>query len=96
MSLKEKGRYLTQSYDKSPQNNPQGQVKTQKRDQNFDYTTIPERLRTVSRGDDGYQTGVVKPFYGIPTSPLTATAVLSKGHTLKDIRDKKIQCILSL
>ena len=42
---------------------------------NFDYTTIADRLRTVSWGNDSHPTGVVKPVYGIPTFPLTAKAV---------------------
>ena len=42
---------------------------------NFDYTTIADRLRTVSRGNDSHPAGVVKPVYGIPTFPLTAKAV---------------------
>ena len=42
---------------------------------NFDYTTIADRLRTVSWGNDSHQTGVVKPVYVIPTFPLTAKAV---------------------
>ena len=36
---------------------------------NFDYTTISDRLRMVSWSNDSYQTGVVKPVYGIPTFP---------------------------
>ena len=46
---------------------------------NFDYSTIANRLRTVSWGNDSHPTGVVKPVNGIPTFPLTAN-VLSKGH----------------
>ena len=42
---------------------------------NFDYTTIADRLRTVSWGNDIHPTGMVKPIYGIPTFPLTAKAV---------------------
>ena len=68
---REKWRDLTQSYDKSPyidRKNPESNVTTQKRHQkNFDYTTIADRLRTVSCGNDCHQTGVVKPVYGIPT-----------------------------
>ena len=52
---------------------------------NFDYTTIADQLRTVSLGDESHPTGVVKPVYGIPTFPLTAKAVLSKGHTFKNL-----------
>ena len=57
---REKGRDLTQSYDN---------LTTQKRTKNFDYTTISERLRTVSWSNGSYPTGVVKPVYGIPTFP---------------------------
>ena len=41
---------LTQSYDKSPYTNRkfENQRTTDKRHQNFDYTTIADRLRTVS------------------------------------------------
>ena len=42
---------------------------------NFDYTTIADRLKTVSWGNDSHLAGVVKPVYGIPTFPLTAKAV---------------------
>ena len=42
---------------------------------NFDYTTIADRLRTVSWGNDNHLTGVVKPVNGIPTLPLTPKAV---------------------
>ena len=38
---------------------------TQKRNQNIDYTTIADRLRTVSFRNDSHQTDVVKPVYGI-------------------------------
>ena len=48
---------------------------TQTRNKNFDYTTIADRLRTVSWSNDSYQTGAVKPVYGIPTFPLTAKVV---------------------
>ena len=39
----------------------------------FDYTTIADRLRTVSFSNNSHQTGVVKPVYRILTFPLTAT-----------------------
>ena len=42
---------------------------------NFDYTTIADRLRTVSWSNNSHPTGVVKPVNGIPTFPLTAKAV---------------------
>ena len=53
---REKGRDLTQSYDNLTT-------------QNFDYTTISNKLRTGSWINDSYQTGVVKPVNGIPTFP---------------------------
>ena len=43
--------------------------------QNFDYTSIADRLRTVSWGNDSHPTGVVNPVYGIPTFQLTAKAL---------------------
>ena len=46
-------------------------------------TTIADRHRTVSWGNESHPTGVVKPVYGFQTFPLTTTAVLSKGHTFK-------------
>ena len=75
---REKGRDLTQSYDKSPYTDRKIQKATwqHKNDtKNFDYTTIADRLRTVSWDNDRHPTGVVKPVYGIPTLPLTAKAV---------------------
>ena len=60
---------------------------------NVDYTTIADRLRTVSWSNDSHPTGVVKPVYGIPTFQLTAKAAYSKGtkeySTTLD-RDEKI------
>ena len=41
---------------------------------NFDYTTIADRLRTVS-WSKSHPTGVVKPVNGYPTFPLTEKAV---------------------
>ena len=74
---REKERYLTQSYDKSPYTHRKSQKAKwqQKHHKTFDYTTIAERLRTVNSANDNHQTGVVKPMYGIPTFPLTTTAV---------------------
>ena len=40
---------------------------------NFDYTTIADRLRTVSWSNSSHSTGVVKPVYEHSTFPLTAT-----------------------
>ena len=74
----EKGRDLTQSYDKRPYTHSKiKKAKWQHKNatKNFDYTAIADRLRTVSWGNDSHPTGVVKPVYGIPAFPLTATAV---------------------
>ena len=92
-----KERDLTPFYDESPYTHRQIQKATwqQKNStKNFDYTTIADRLRTVSWSSDSHQTVVVKPAYGIPTFPLTAKAVQSKGHTIENRRlriDIKIQ-----
>ena len=45
---------------------------TQNATKNFDYTTIVDRHKKASSGNDSYQTGMVKPLYGVPTFPLTA------------------------
>ena len=76
--MREKGGDPTQSYYKSPYTHrkiKKNNVTTQKCHQNVDYTTIADRLRTVSSGNDRHPIGVVKPVYGIPTFPLTAKAV---------------------
>ena len=49
--------------------------KHQNATKNFDYTTIADRLRTVSWGNDSHPTGVVKPVYWIRTFLLAAKAV---------------------
>ena len=46
-----------------------------KRHQNFDYTTIADRFRTVSWSNSGHSNGVLKPVYERSTFPLTTTAV---------------------
>ena len=50
----------------------------------FDSTAIADRLRTVSWSSYSHPTGVVNRFTG-PTFPLTATVVLSKGQTSKNL-----------
>ena len=42
---------------------------------NFDYTTIADRLRTVSWSNDSRPTCVVKPVYAISTFPFTTKDV---------------------
>ena len=43
-----------------PQTNPKRNMTTQTRHQNFDYTTIADRLRAVCWGNNSRPTGVVK------------------------------------
>ena len=59
------------------------QNKTKNATENFDNTMIVDWLRSVNWSDDSHPTDVVKPDYGIPTFPLIAKAVLSKGQTFK-------------
>ena len=63
MVQSEKGRDLTQFYDKSPYTDRKIQKVTwqhnKKATKNFDNTTIADRLRTVSWGNDSHPTGVV-------------------------------------
>ena len=66
---------------------PRGKSKKQRHNKrnaikNLDYTTIADRLRTVSWSNCSHWPGVVKPVYERATFPLTATAVLSKGHIM--------------
>ena len=68
-----------------PQKSPKSNVTTEKRQQNLDYTTIADRLRMVSWSNSSHPTGEVKPAYERSTFTLTATAVLSKGHTFKNV-----------
>ena len=75
---REKGRDLTQSVTNAP--TPTDKTKKQRDNiknatKNFDYTTIADRLRTVSWSNSSHPTGVVKPVYERSTFPLTATAV---------------------
>ena len=85
---REKWRDLSQSYDKSPYTHRKIQKEPwqhKNATKNFDYTTIADRLRTTSWGNDSHSTGLVKAVYGITTFSLTAKAVLSKGHTFKNV-----------
>ena len=78
MFFREKGRDLPQSYDTSPITHRKIQKESWKHknaSKNFDYTTIADRLRTVSWSNDSHATGVNKPVYGIQTFPLAAKAV---------------------
>ena len=68
----------SQSRDKNPYTHRTIQKATwqhKNATKNFDYTTIADRLRTVSWSNSSHPTGVVKPVYEHSTFPLTATAV---------------------
>ena len=71
-------------YDKTPIPTENSKINGQHKNatKNFDYTTIADRIRTVSWSDNSHPTGMVIPVYGYPTFPLTIKAVLSKGHTV--------------
>ena len=77
VSIARKRRNLTQTYDKNPITTENSETNGQHKNvtKNFDYTTIADRLRTVSWSNNSYPTGVVKPVYGYPTFPLPAKAV---------------------
>ena len=57
--------------------NLKSNMTTQKRIQKLDYTTIADRLRTVSLGNDSQQTGVVKLVNEIPTANKSGEAKIS-------------------
>ena len=69
---------MTPSYDKIPYTHRKNKKTTwqhKKRHQNFDYTTIADRLRTVSWSNSSHPTGVVKPVYERSTFQITAKVV---------------------
>ena len=77
-NVKEKGRDLPWSFDKSPYIHRKIQKaidNIKNASKNFDYTTIVDRLRTVSLSNSSHPTGVVKRVLRAPTFSLTATAV---------------------
>ena len=85
---REKGRDLTQSYDKSPYTYRKIQKATwqhKNATKIFDYTAIVNRLGTVSWSNNSHPTGVVKRVCERSTFRLTATAMKSKGHKFKDL-----------
>ena len=79
MNRREKGRDLTQSYDKNPYTHrkiqKESNVTTHKRHQNFDYTAIADWLKMVSWSNISHPPVVVKRILIAPTFPLTATAM---------------------
>ena len=78
--VRERGRDMTHSYDKSPKEKPKkatSQVHNTKTPPKtlITRTTIADRLRTVSWGNDSHTTALVKPVFGSPTFSLTAKDV---------------------
>ena len=83
--FREEWRDLTQCYDKSPYTDRKIQKATwphKNATKKFDYTTIADRLKTVSWGNNIHPTGVVKPVYGIQTFPLTQKQCNKKNKHL--------------
>ena len=87
--LGEKGRDLTQSYDKSPYTNrnvKRAKWQHQQRHKKFDYTAVADRLRTVSLSNYGHPTGVVNLVYGpnlpTPRNSRVIKMTLDKGAAL--------------
>ena len=71
-TLGEKGKDLTQSYDKSPytsRNVKRAKQQHKNATKKFDYTAVADRLRTVSWSNYSHSTGVVNLVYGpnLPT-----------------------------
>ena len=64
------------------------QVKRQYKDaaSKFNYTTIADPLRIVSWSNYCHPTGMIKPVNVIQTSPLTAGALQSNGHTFENLQ----------
>ena len=58
---------------KSTEKSKKKRDSTKTQQQKFDYTTIADRLRTVTWSYNSQATGVVKPVYERWTFPLTAT-----------------------
>ena len=85
---REKERDLTQSYYKSTYIHRKIQKCKRDNIKKATKTSITQRLGTDlgrSAGITTTTTGVVKPVYEQSTFPLTTTAVLSRGHTFKNL-----------
>ena len=79
--MREKGRGMSQSFDKSAYAHWKIQIarwQHKNATNNFDYTTIADRLSSVNLSNNSHPTGVVKPAYERTTFPLTATTCNQK------------------
>ena len=65
------------------QSENKSQEATQRRHQNFDYTTIEDRFKIVNWSNYYHPTGVVKPVYGIQIFQLTKNLSNQKDTHLK-------------
>ena len=73
---REKGRDLSQSYEKRPYTKKIKKTWQHKyATKNIDYTMIADRLRMVNWNNNSHPTGEVKPVCERSTFPLTAIAV---------------------
>ena len=67
----------------SPQRNPKATWEHKTATKNFDNTTIADRPRTVSLGNDCHPTSVIKPVNGIRTLPTNRKSCVIKMKHLK-------------
>ena len=78
---------LTQSYKSFiPSENKKDKRTHKDATKTFDYTTIEDRLKTISSSNCCHPTGLVEFVYQISTFPFTAKDVYSKGHTFKHLK----------
>ena len=87
---REKEQVVTQFYDEKPYINRKfnNQLTTQKVTKNFDYTTIADRLRTVSWSNNSNQTGVAKPGLkgtNLPTQHKNSVIYQSKEYFSEEV-----------
>ena len=100
--LREKERDLTQSCDKTPYTHRTIQKATRQHKnatkKNFDYTTIADRLRTVSRSNSSHPTGVVEPglrALNLPTHR-KSSVINRTWHDRTIVYNTNILCVISV
>ena len=84
------GRELTQSCEKNPTSTEQFKKQhdnIKNTTKNFDYTTIADRLRTVSWSNSSHPTGhlIPSPFLGLACAPIIETRFLELAMSLLDL-----------
>ena len=85
-TIREKGRDLTQSYDKSPYTNRNVKRAKWQHKQRFDYTAVANRLRTVSWSNYGHPTGVVNLVYGPNLPTPRNSCVIKRTHVYNFVK----------